>query len=79
MAKYTFRFFFAEMDEARRFCEVKTWGGNLGKAFSRAWYAVKARPEYRIKNLQPTTIDLEPPDQKKKNITDYRTTIKVGV
>lgn len=87
MAKYTFRFFFAEMDESRRFCEVSTWGGHLGTAISRAWKDLKRAPAYKsIKGLRPTSIEIAPAEHTKARSTgnkwmgtgDYKTKVEVG-
>ena len=82
MANYTFRFFFPSMDEARKYCEVRTYGGHIGTAMGRAWKAIRERREYKgIPGLRPQAIEIAPPEPKKKReifADRWITTVKVG-
>lgn len=60
MPEYTFRFHFPKMDSDRQTQEVKSWGGHLGTALSRAWKALKKDRMYQgIKGLRPSQIDVD--------------------
>ena len=84
-ARFTFRFFFAELDEARRYCEIETWGGHLGTAFNRAWHRLREQDAYKgIPNLRPTSIDIAPTKKQVKGGSrwagtgGYNTKVAVG-
>lgn len=81
MAQYELRFFFADLDETRRHCEVRVAAGHLGKALSRAWLAVKEKTEYKgIKGLRPSNIEIAPSRKmtEKEKVYTFMPKVKVG-
>lgn len=52
MSTYVFTFLFPKMDADRREQTVKSWGGNVGTAFNRAWKILRKKEKYQnIKKL----------------------------
>lgn len=65
---YIFSFYFPDVPQGLESAQVQSWGGNLEKAFGRAWKLLKNHhPKYKLmKKLLPASIGIHriPPTKK---------------